>query len=42
MGQSIKSEWNIMGQRTLAFMKQILRVFNFVELEEPGHLVANA
>jgi hypothetical protein len=23
-----------MGQRTLAFIKQMLRVFNFVELEE--------
>jgi hypothetical protein len=23
-----------MGQRTLAFTKQMLRVFNFVELEE--------
>jgi hypothetical protein len=31
-----------MGQRTLAFTKQMLRVFNFVELEEPDHLVANA
>jgi hypothetical protein len=30
-----------MGQRTLAFTKQMLRVFNFVELEEPDHLVAN-
>jgi hypothetical protein len=31
-----------MGQRTLAFTKQMLRVFNLVELEELGHLVANA
>jgi hypothetical protein len=31
-----------MGQRTLSFTKQMLRVFNFVELEEPDHLVANA
>jgi hypothetical protein len=31
-----------MGQRTLAFTKQMLRVFNFVELEEPDHLVANS
>jgi hypothetical protein len=28
-----------MGQRTLAFTKQMLRVFNLVELEEPDHLV---
>jgi hypothetical protein len=32
-----------MGQGTLAFTNQLLlRVFNFAELEEPGHLVANA
>jgi hypothetical protein len=31
-----------MGQRTLAFTKQMLRVFNFVELEEPDHLVVEA
>ena len=31
-----------MGQRTLAFTKQMLRVFSFVELEELGHLVAEA
>jgi hypothetical protein len=30
-----------MGQRTLAFTKQMLRVFNFVALEELDHLVAN-
>jgi hypothetical protein len=30
------------GQRTLAFTKPMLRVFNFVELEELGHLVAEA
>jgi hypothetical protein len=33
---------DIIGQRTLAFTKQMLRVFNFVELEELDHLVANA
>jgi hypothetical protein len=27
---------------TLAFTKQMLRVFNFVELEELDHLVVNA
>jgi hypothetical protein len=31
-----------MGQRTLAFTKQMLRVFNFVELEEPDHLATNS
>jgi hypothetical protein len=31
-----------MGQGTLDFTKQMLRVFNLVELEEPDHLVANA
>jgi hypothetical protein len=31
-----------MGQRTLAFTKQMLRVFNLVELKEQDHLVANA
>jgi hypothetical protein len=31
-----------MGQRTLAFTKQMLRVFNFVKLEEFDHLVAKA
>jgi hypothetical protein len=31
-----------MGQRTLAFTKRMLRVFNLVELEEPDHLDANA
>jgi hypothetical protein len=31
-----------MGQRTLAFTKQMLRVFNLVELEELDHLVAEA
>jgi hypothetical protein len=30
-----------MGQRTLAFTKQMLRVFNFVGLEELAHLVTN-
>jgi hypothetical protein len=28
-----------MGQRTLAFTKQMLSVFSSVELEEPDHLV---
>jgi hypothetical protein len=32
----------MMGQRTLAFTKQMLRVFNFVELEEFDLLVAEA
>jgi hypothetical protein len=31
-----------MGQRTLAFTKQMLRVFNLVELDEPYKLVANS
>jgi hypothetical protein len=31
-----------MGQRTLAFTKQMLRVFNFVELEEFDLLVTEA
>jgi hypothetical protein len=31
-----------MGQRTLAFTKQMLGVFNFVELEEPDHLFVEA
>jgi hypothetical protein len=31
-----------MGQMTLAFTKQMLRVFNLVELKELDHLVANA
>jgi hypothetical protein len=31
-----------MGHTTLAFTKQMLRVFKFVELEETDHLVANA
>jgi hypothetical protein len=31
-----------MGQRTLAFTKQMLRVFDLVELEELDHLVAEA
>jgi hypothetical protein len=31
-----------MGQRTLAFTKQMLWIFNLVELEEPDHLDANA
>jgi hypothetical protein len=31
-----------MDQRTHAFTKQMLRVFNFVELEESDHLVAEA
>jgi hypothetical protein len=31
-----------MGLRTLSFIKQMLRVFDLVELEELDHLVANA
>jgi hypothetical protein len=31
-----------MGQKTLAFTKQMFRVFNLIELEEPDHLVAEA
>jgi hypothetical protein len=31
-----------MSQGTLAFTRQMLRVFNFVELEEPDHMVAEA
>jgi hypothetical protein len=30
-----------MGQRTLAFTKQMLRIFSLIELEEPDHLVTN-
>jgi hypothetical protein len=30
------------GQGTLAFTKQMFRVFNFVELEELDYLVAEA
>jgi hypothetical protein len=33
---------DIIGQRTLAFTKQMHRVFNFAELKEPDHLAANA
>jgi hypothetical protein len=31
-----------MGQRTLAFTKQVLRISNLVELEELDHLVVEA
>jgi hypothetical protein len=31
-----------MGQRTLAFTKQMFRIFSLIELEEPDHLVANS
>jgi hypothetical protein len=31
-----------MGQRTLAFTKQMLRVFSLMELEELDHLIAEA
>jgi hypothetical protein len=31
-----------MGQRTLSFTKQMLRVFNLVELKELDHMVAKA
>jgi hypothetical protein len=30
------------GQGTFAFTKQMIRVFHFVELEEPDYLVAEA
>jgi hypothetical protein len=31
-----------MGQRTLAFTKQMLRIFSLVELKELDHLIAEA
>jgi hypothetical protein len=31
-----------MGQMTLAFTKQMLRIFSLIELEEPDHLVTNS
>jgi hypothetical protein len=31
-----------MGQRTLAFTTQMLRVFSLMELEELDHLIAEA
>jgi hypothetical protein len=31
-----------MGHRTLAFTKQMLRIFNLVELEKLDHLVVEA
>jgi hypothetical protein len=31
-----------MGQMTLAFTKQMLRVFNLIELEELDHLAVEA
>ena len=31
-----------MGQRTLAFTKQMLRIFSLVEFEELDHLVVEA
>jgi hypothetical protein len=31
-----------MGQRTLAFTKQMLRIFSLVELKELGHLIVEA
>jgi hypothetical protein len=31
-----------MGQRALAFTKQMLRIFNLVELKELDHMVAEA
>jgi hypothetical protein len=36
------SKWDIMGQRTLAFTKQMLRVFILIELGEFNLLVAEA
>jgi hypothetical protein len=31
-----------MGQRTLAFTKRVLRVFNLVDIEDLDHLAAKA
>jgi hypothetical protein len=31
-----------MGQRTLAFTKQMLRIFSLIERRELDHMVANA
>jgi hypothetical protein len=31
-----------MGQKTLAFTKHMLKVFNFEELEEPDHMVTKS
>jgi hypothetical protein len=36
------NKWDIMGQRTLAFTKQMLRIFNLVELEEFDLLAVEA
>jgi hypothetical protein len=36
------SKWDIIGQRTLAFTKQMLRIFSLVELEEFDFLVVKA
>jgi hypothetical protein len=36
------SKWDIIGQRTLAFTKQMFRIFSLVELEEFDLLVAEA
>jgi hypothetical protein len=33
---------DIIGQRTLAFTKQMFRIFSLVELEELGYLVVEA
>jgi hypothetical protein len=38
----LQSKWDIIGQMTLAFTKQMLRIFSLIELEELGHLVAEA
>jgi hypothetical protein len=35
-------EWDIVGQMTLAFTEQMLRVFNTINLEELDHFVTNA
>jgi hypothetical protein len=40
-GSELASKWDKMGQRTLALTKQMLRVFNLIELKELCHLVAN-
>ena len=38
----LESKWDKMGQRTLAFTKQMLRVFDLVELEEFDLLATEA
>jgi hypothetical protein len=36
------SKWDIMGQGTLAFTKQMHMIFSLVKLEELDHLVTEA